>query len=141
MFNNNIIINKINFEDMQEAINNNCIIINTIEEKLQNCLIKGTININEEENIINNLIKKQNNIKIIIYGKNSNCDKVYKKYEQLKELGFVNVYMYVGGLFEWLCLQDIYGKDMFPTTNIELDILKYKSVSLFNKYKLLKNNY
>ena len=36
------------------------------------------------------------------------------------------VYLYLGGLFEWLLLQDIYGFDDFPTTSRQLDILKYK---------------
>ena len=49
-----------------------------------------------------------------------------KKYEQLIGLGFTNIYIYPGGLFEWLCLQDIYSKDEFPTTREELDILKFK---------------
>ena len=39
---------------------------------------------------------------------------------------FKNVYIYKGGLFEWLLLQDIYGKDLFPTTTEILDILRYK---------------
>ena len=34
MFNNNIIINKINFEDMQELINNDCIIIKHFRRKI-----------------------------------------------------------------------------------------------------------
>ena len=34
-------------------------------------------------------------------------------------------HLYVGGLFEWLCLQDIYGQSEFPTTNIELDITEF----------------
>ena len=46
-------------------------------------------------------------------------------------LGFYNVYLYNGGLFEWLLLQDIYGFDEFPTTKKELDILKYKPKSGF----------
>jgi hypothetical protein len=44
-------------------------------------------------------------------------------------LGFYNVYLYPGGLFEWLCLQDIYSSENFTTTNIELDILKYTPLS------------
>ena len=59
-------------------------------------------------------------------------DKTYKKYEQLVGLGFTNVYIYVGGMFEWLLLQDIYGQDLFPTTSKELDILKYKSQRIFD---------
>jgi len=69
---------------------------------------------------------------IIIYGKNANDNKSLEKYKQLISLGFVNVYIYCGGLFEWLLLQDIYGEDEFPTTKKELDIIKYKPSKLFN---------
>jgi len=71
-------------------------------------------------------------IKIIIYGKNSNDEKIYKKYNQLISLGFYNIYLYVGGMFEWLLLQDIYGSTEFPTTKKELDILKYKPNKVLN---------
>jgi hypothetical protein len=57
---------------------------------------------------------------------------MYNKYNQLNSLGFYNVYVYTGGLFEWLLLQDIYGEKDFPTTNIELDILKYKPNKVLN---------
>ena len=53
-----------------------------------------------------------------------------KKWEQLQTLGFKNVYIYAGGLFEWLCLQDIYGEEEFPTIGAELDILKYRPASI-----------
>ena len=36
------------------------------------------------------------------------------------------MYIYTGGLFEWLMLQDIYGDKEFLTTKKELDILKFK---------------
>jgi hypothetical protein len=49
------------------------------------------------------------------------------------------VFVYTGGLFEWLLLQDIYGKDEFPTTSDELDILKYRSESFFNNRLLLED--
>jgi hypothetical protein len=68
--------------------------------------------------------------KIIVYGKNSCDSTAEKKYDQLIKLGFVNVYLYNGGLFEWLLLQDIYGKDEFPTTTNILDILKYKPIRI-----------
>jgi hypothetical protein len=41
-------------------------------------------------------------------------------------LGFENVYIYRGGMFEWLLLQDIYGFDEFQTTSKITDLLKYK---------------
>ena len=42
----------------------------------------------------------------------------------------------MGGLFEWLLLQDMYGSDEFPTTNKELDVLKYKPISILNIHLL-----
>ena len=75
---------------------------------------------------INKYISSRENIKIIIYGLNSSDINVHKKYSQLIGLGFTDVYIYNGGLFEWLLLQDIYGKDLFKTSSNELDILKYK---------------
>ena len=57
-----------------------------------------------------------------------------KKYAQLTGLGFINVYIYPGGLFEWLLLQDIYGQDDFSTTKNELDHLKFKGKSIFTTY-------
>jgi hypothetical protein len=71
-------------------------------------------------------------VKIIIYGRNCNDEKIYSKYSQLNSLGFYNLYVYCGGLFEWLMLQDIYGRDEFPTTKKELDILKYKPSKALN---------
>jgi rhodanese-related sulfurtransferase len=126
---------KINYEDIQYIIKNpeGHILINTLPSNEQNCLILNTININNEENIINSCIKRgAKDVKIIIYGKNSNDDKLFNKYNQLTSLGFHNVYIYTGGLFEWLMLQDIYGEKDFPTTKKELDILKYKPNKVLN---------
>lgn len=132
-------IQRINFEDIQEAIKNKekYIIINTLPNILQECLITNTINYNEEEKIINHMLKNNTNKYIIIYGKNANDDTIYNKYEQLLKLGFMNVFIYSGGMFEWLCLQDIYGNELFPTTKKELDILKYKPISNFSKLYLM----
>ena len=133
-------VRKVNFEDVQFLLKNKKpILINTLDRNNQNCLIKGTIAISEEEEIINTFMKKNINVTIVIYDSNSNSEKLIKKYNQLMNLGFYNVYIYPGGLFEWLCLQDIYGKENFPTTSQELDILRYKAKSIFNSY-LLQNN-
>lgn len=131
---------KINYEDVQYVIKNteNYIFINTLEEHEQECLIKNTINFKNEESIINKYIKTNNKqIKIIIYGRNCNDEKIFIKYNQFCSLGFYNVYIYNGGLFEWLMLQDIYGFELFPTTKKELDILKYKPQKVLN-IKLLE---
>ena len=125
---------KINYEDMQTVIKNPEIylIINTLNPNEQQCLIINTISVNDEEMLINKFIKENKSIRIIIYGKNCNDESIDKKYQQLYSLGFYNIFVYLGGMFEWLMLQDIYGKDLFPTTKKEVDLLKYKSHQLLN---------
>ncbi len=128
-------IQKISFEDIQTAIKNHelYLLINTLPLTEQKCLIKNTCSVDKEIDIINKHMNKYNkNIKIIIYGKNSNDFTTQKKYEQLISLGFYNVYIYTGGMFEWLLLQDIYGSEEFPTTSKELDILRYKPTPTLN---------
>ncbi len=133
-------VQKVNFEDIQFLLKNKKpILINTIDQTDQTCLIKGTISVMEEEQVINTYMKKNMNVTIVIYDRNSNSEKLLQKYNQLISLGFYNVYIYPGGLFEWLCLQDIYGFENFPTTSKELDILRYKAKSIFNSY-LLRND-
>lgn len=120
---------KINFEDMQKVCKNHesYILINTLPETEQGCLIRNTINPQQEEAIINKLLTNgSKTVKIIIYGKNCNDETINKRYEQLIKLGFRGVYIYVGGIFEWLLLQDIYGSEEFQTTTKQLDILKFK---------------
>jgi len=131
-------VRKVNFEDVQYSIKQrqNHLLINTLDSSEQSCLIYNTIPSNTEENIINQYLNKKININIIVYDKNANAPNLMKKYDQLVSLGFANVYIYPGGLFEWLCLQDIYGKDDFPTTSQELDILKFKGKSMFTSYLL-----
>jgi len=119
-------INKFNFEDMKLAVNNNYIIINTLDDNNQECLIENTISPQEEIKIINEYLNKSKDKYIVIYGKNCNDEKIFLKYQQLIKLGFINVYLYIGGLFEWLLLQEVYGEENFLTTSKELDILKYK---------------
>jgi len=125
---------KINYEDMQTVIKNPEIylIINTLPPSEQQCLIVNTTLAADEEILINRFMKENKSIRIIIYGKNCNDDSINKKYQQLYSLGFYNLFVYLGGMFEWLMLQDIYGKDLFPTTKKELDLLKYKSNQLLN---------
>jgi 23S rRNA pseudoU1915 N3-methylase RlmH len=125
---------KINYEDMQTASKNPEIylIINTLPISEQKCLIINTIIATDEEAIINKFIKENKSIRIIIYGKNCNDETINKKYQQLYSLGFYNIFVYLGGMFEWLMLQDIYGKDIFYTTSKEVDLLKYKSNQLLS---------
>ena len=120
-------INKVNFDYIQKNMNNNNILfINTLDYSKQDCLIKNTIHASKEEEILNKYLKDNISIKILIYGENCIDNKVITKYNQLYKLGFTNLYVYIGGLFEWLLLQDIYGDEEFPSTSKIIDLLKYK---------------
>jgi len=121
--------NKVHFEELQTIVNTtnpDYVIINTMKINEQKCIILNTMRAENEENTINELLSKNKSKKIIIYGKNYNDEMVYKKYSQLNKLGFKNIFIYIGGMFEWLCLQEIYGNELFKTTSDEMDILKYK---------------
>lgn len=127
---------KIGFEDMKIAIEypKKYIIINTMPLSDQDCLIKNTIPIESEEKIINDILDnyEMKKKKIIIYGKNNVDNTMEKKYKQLSSLGFSEIYIYYGGIFEWMLLQDIYSDDEFPTTKKVLDILKFRPASIFD---------
>lgn len=152
-------ISKVNYEDMQcvcrtatpiqdhkysnyYTTTRPWLLINTLPPGMQACLIPGTLPIEEEEVAINALIAGLDGKtrEIIVYGKNANDDTVHKKYQQLMGLGFKNVRVYPGGMFEWLLLQDIYGAASFPTTSKEMDLLKYKPPSGRQSQRLLMNS-
>jgi hypothetical protein len=125
---------NISFEDMQNAIkqHNKYTILNTLPSSSQDVLIKRTLPMHDEERFINDIIDNYEMSKhnIIIYGNNCNDNSVDTKYNQLHKLGFSSLYVYLGGMFEWTMLQDIYGKDEFPTDGYTLDILQYKPRTL-----------
>ena len=122
------ITKKITFEDMQSAIGDKekTVIINTLDAQQQGCLIAGTLAIDQEVEVLNALLKKNTEVRIIIYGMNATDTTCQKKYEQLIKLGFYNVFIYPGGMFEWALLQDVYGHELFPMTALKVDLLKYK---------------
>lgn len=120
-------IKKVNFEniiDFQKE--NNGLLISTLPQNEQSCLISKTIASSDEESIINSALYRNKTINIYVYGKNSHDITIVSKAKQLMELGFSNVYVYVGGLFEWLLLQEIYSSENFKTNSVELDLLKYR---------------
>jgi len=122
-------VQKISFEDLIDVVFKNkhmYTLINTLAITEQDCLISNTLPAQLEESVINELISRNKKQYIIIYGKNTNDPKLAEKYDQLTKLGFSNLYVYPGGLFEWLLLQDIYGGDNFPTTSKPKDIFSYR---------------
>jgi hypothetical protein len=126
---------RISFEDIQFALKSpmDFLIINTLPIGEQDCLIKNTVSYQMEENLINDLLTKYDfkSKRIIVYGKNTSDITAETKCDQLVNLGFMYVYLFPGGLFEWLLLQDIYGDGEFPTTRKTLDILKYREQRVF----------
>ena len=126
----NQITKKVSFQDLQYAQSNERILlINTLSEHEQSLLIYKTVPANQEIQEVERAIQMKHTI--IIYGKNSNDESIYAKYNQIHKLGGI-VYIYVGGLFEWLILQDIYGTDLFKTTSKTIDILKFKPNNILN---------
>ena len=123
----------ISFDVVQNAMNSpDYLIINVLPIHEQDCLIRGTIDAANEEQILNKMIESIviANKKIVIYGKNCNDENVTNKLHQLEKLGLNDVFLYRGGLFEWMLLQDIYGEKEFPTTKREVDILRFKPLKI-----------
>jgi len=130
------LVPKVSYEDIQMVVYRNMhvkhstLIINTLPPSLQHCLIQTTLDIRFEERVVNTFIQQKPDIMIIVYGKNSNDITILHKYEQLVKLGFTNVHIYTGGIFEWMLLHEIYGKDLFKITKYEIDILRYRPKSV-----------
>lgn len=128
---------KVNYEIVQEAQKNSIdyYLINTMPLTDQDCLILSTLDASREESTLNEMLNSLNipDKKIIIYGRNAHDETIYKKASQLEQFGLKDVYIYLGGMFEWLLLQDIYGDTEFLTTKKVLDILRYKPVKIINE--------
>ena len=130
-------IKKVDYEDIIHAIRNPTafLIINTLPIEEQSVLIKGTLPYTDEESTINGIIANytMDQISIIVY------ENAEKKCRQIQTLGF-NVFLYGGGLFEWLLLQDIFGEVNFPTIGKTDNFLKYKAPSTISRvvYKSIK---
>ena len=119
---------KIGFEDVKHAQKNGYLLINTLPVTSQDCLIKGTTKAADEEDIINDMINHEEfNKVIVLYGANATDATAESKLQELQDVGFLGVYLYSGGLFEWLLLQDIYGEEEFPTTIKAVDLLAFKA--------------
>jgi len=123
---------KIGFEDVVESRRHQekYVLINTLPPSKQECLISGTLDLREEEAFVNTLLTKYTDVSkhIILYGLNATDETPYQKQRQLLSLGISEVWVYSGGLFEWLLLQDIYGETEFPTTTPakKNDMLKFR---------------
>lgn len=116
------------------------LLINTLSLIEQDFLIKNTLSYQIEEPWINDIIRDASvNLDayvIVLYGINCVDDSVDKKYKQLRHLGFKHVFIYYGGLFEWVLLQDVYGEDRFPTEGSKRrDLIQLAPLPKFTVFK------
>ena len=116
----------VNYEKVQQARITRFLLIHTMEEN-EKTLIQGSLTAEMELKSINELMSKNEfDTSIIIYGRNDHdYDNLMTKQKQLKSLGFRNVFIYLGGMFEWLLLQDVFGANLFPTTVAKVDLLRF----------------
>ena len=122
--------NMVGFEDVKHAIRSGpakFILINTFD---QDVIVQGTVSSDREEIVINAQLTDYTkpDVPIIVYGRNSSDDSVDRKEKQLRALGIEDIYIYRGGMFEWLLLGDVFGLDEFPIVRrgiVGVDILKY----------------
>lgn len=137
-------IRRVNYEFIQGVIGGRAgasagqdgrrrrIIINTLPDDMQHCLIPGTLKAGDDVATINGIVVRGSgeikNTDVVLYGKNTTDAKLYEQYGRLTALGFGQgqIFVYLGGMFEWLLLQDVYGSAEFPTVGNEIDILKYR---------------
>jgi hypothetical protein len=116
----------VSYEKVQQARLTRSILIHTMEET-EKTLIQGSLTAEMELKSINELMSKNEfDTSIIVYGRNDHdYDSLMTKQKQLKSLGFRNVFIYLGGMFEWLLLQDVFGANLFPTTVAKVDLLRF----------------
>jgi hypothetical protein len=65
--------------------------------------------------------------RVILYGKNARDASPNEKKKELIRRGMspTDIYVYRGGLSEWILLQDIYGEDKFTTSQKVHDLLEF----------------
>lgn len=123
-------IRKIGFDDVKHSSKDRSILLIATKSLDNGCRIVNTIDASVEEQRVNDCLGKRDKPCVVVYGKNCTDEQVEAKAAQLVGLGFPNVYVYLGGMLEWLLLQDIYGADEFPTTSAERDMLRFKAAPI-----------
>lgn len=81
---------------------------------------------------MDNYLKSNRAVKIIIYGKHCNDDLTEKSIINYLNWGFRTFIFMVEECLNGLLLQDIYGADEFPTSSKQTDHLKYKPQQKLN---------
>jgi rhodanese-related sulfurtransferase len=123
-------LQRVNFEDVQSAQQGAALIINVMHENEQAVLIAGTVKPCDEVEAVNDALRRK--FPIIVYGRHANDVAAEAKCAQLRALGSRS-FLYAGGLFEWLMLQDIFGAEQFSTTGNKLDLLDFITKTVLTK--------
>jgi hypothetical protein len=108
---------RVGFDDVLHAVASpkTHIIISTLPENKQDVLLPNTLSYRTEEDTVNDLVAAGNTaIPVLIYGRDATDASPDKKHAQLRSLGFTDVHIYSGGMFEYLLLRDVYGAAKFP---------------------------
>lgn len=119
------------------------VLIHTMKIEDEQYLISKTLTASQEEDKINLWIAEHNfEQHIILYGySHVDMTDLIQKKQKLRAYGFTNVFIYLGGMFEWLLLRDVYGEIEFPVTGLTkksdfIDIMKYgKKIDLLKPLK------
>jgi hypothetical protein len=113
------VVERAVFDDLNDS---RYLVISVLSETEQDVLIQGTVACGNEVAEVEKAIQAKR--VIIIYGRNNHDDRVWLKYAQLKKLGG-KAKVYIGGLFEWILLQELYGNERFPLTSAKFDPYQY----------------
>jgi hypothetical protein len=115
-------LEKANFDEVASR-NKTTILINVLSEAEQGVLIRGTVPCSDEVAEVENAIAQRDTI--LVYGMNCHDERIFAKYQQIKKLGG-KPKVYVGGLFEWMLLNEIYGNERFPLSTDQFDLYQYR---------------
>jgi len=91
------------------------LILSTMITQRGSPFILGTLSKQLEEVTLSAMLRtKRFNIPILVYGHNSFDKTVETMCNILLNRGFTHVFVYIGGMFEWLLLNKLYGNNACP---------------------------
>jgi len=99
------------------------LLFNGLKKQYHSCIIPRTIPYSDMKKVIKNM--KEENI-AVVYCANYSCNASHK-FAEKKLSHLETVYIYRGGVFEWLLLQKKYGKKKYPTSgDCNIEYMKHR---------------
>jgi rhodanese-related sulfurtransferase len=117
-------IKQIGVTDFKKLLGTGRVLLfNALKKDYHSCVIPGTIPYTVMKKVIKNM--KEEDI-VVVYCANYSCNLSHKFAE--KKLGHLEtVYIYSGGVFEWLLLQKKYGKKKYPSSeDCDIDNMQHR---------------